>query len=284
MRISAGLALVFLTGMAAADTPDGKIRPMARQDAALIAAAERIDRLALLRPEARPMKPNPNAFVETTDLLSLDADGRMVVLATSGMQRSLRPMLRPRAIVEQAMAKQRAQRRGAVCGDVALQGEAIGYVPGRIKACGIKDAVRVRSVSGIKLSQSAVIDCTTARALKTWVERGVKPAIGTRGGGVAQIRVAAHYACRTRNNQPGAKVSEHGKGRAIDISGFRLLDGTRITLLRGWGSKSFGSALRKMRAVACGPFGTVLGPGSDRFHNDHFHFDTARYRSGTYCR
>ncbi|WP_116599270.1 extensin-like domain-containing protein [Primorskyibacter marinus] len=284
MRVLAGLALVFLAGMVAAEAPDGKTRPMARQDAALVAMAERADRLALLRPMARPMKPSPNAFVETTDLLALDADGTMVVLSTSGMRRSLRPMLRPRAIVEQVMAKRRAQKRGAVCGDLALQGEAIGYVPGRINACGIKDAVRLRSVSGIALSQQAVIDCTTAKALKTWVERGVKPAIGTRGGGVAQLRVAAHYACRTRNNQPGAKVSEHGKGRAIDISGLRLKDGTQITVLRGWGSRSYGNALRKMRIAACGPFGTVLGPGSDGYHRDHFHFDTARYRSGAYCR
>ena len=32
------------------------------------------------------------------------------------------------------------------------------------------------------------------------------------------------------------------------------------------------------------PFGTVLGPNSDRFHRDHFHFDMASYSSGAYCR
>jgi len=30
--------------------------------------------------------------------------------------------------------------------------------------------------------------------------------------------------------------------------------------------------------------GTVLGPEANRFHRDHFHFDTAEYRSGPYCR
>jgi len=39
-----------------------------------------------------------------------------------------------------------------------------------------------------------------------------------------------------------------------------------------------------MHRAACGPFGTVLGPNADRFHQDHFHFDTARHRSGPYCR
>jgi hypothetical protein len=38
-----------------------------------------------------------------------------------------------------------------------------------------------------------------------------------------------------------------------------------------------------MRKAACGPFNTVLGPGSDPFHGDHFHLDTARGR-GPYCR
>jgi len=28
----------------------------------------------------------------------------------------------------------------------------------------------------------------------------------------------------------------------------------------------------------------VLGPEAARYHQDHFHFDTARYRSGSYCR
>jgi len=42
--------------------------------------------------------------------------------------------------------------------------------------------------------------------------------------------------------------------------------------------------LREMHSTACGPFGTVLGPEANRFHRENFHFDTARYRSGRYCR
>ncbi|WP_435311361.1 extensin-like domain-containing protein [Primorskyibacter sedentarius] len=284
MRLVVGLGLVLVAQIAVAKAPDGAIRPVSRSDAIEAAQTKEASRLSSIRPVMRPMKPNPNAVAETTDLVAFGADGTMVVLSTSGMRRSLRPMLRPRAVVERVMAKRQAAKRGAVCGDLDLQGERIGYVPGRINACGIKDAVRLRSVAGVTLSQQAMMDCTTAKALKTWVERGVKPAFGSRGGGVSALRVAAHYACRTRNNQPGAKVSEHGKGRAIDISGVRLKDGTQISVLRGWGSKKNGNALRKMRKEACGPFGTVLGPGSDKYHNDHFHFDTARYRGGAYCR
>lgn len=182
------------------------------------------------------------------------------------------------------MVQRKKQARGAVCGDPALQGESIGLVSGRLGGCGIKDAVRLRSVNGISLSQQALINCTTAKTLKRWVDTSLIPAVGSRGGGVARITVAAHYACRSRNNQKGARISEHGKGRAIDISGFRLRDGSRITVLKGWDTTQDGLLLRKLHKAACGPFGTVLGPGSDGFHRDHFHFDTAAYRSGSYCR
>ena len=57
-----------------------------------------------------------------------------------------------------------------------------------------------------------------------------------------------------------------------------------MTLLTDWNSADDGAQLRQMWRAACGPFGTVLGPEANRFHRDHFHFDTARYRSGSYCR
>jgi hypothetical protein len=174
-------------------------------------------------------------------------------------------------------------RRGSVCGDRHIRGEPVGRVPGRISGCGVKDAVRVSEVSGVRLSTPAVMDCTTAAALKDWVDDGLQPAF-RRMGQVTQMKVAAHYACRTRNNLPGARISEHGKGRAIDLSAFTLQNGQVVSVLGGWRRGSTGKALKKAHASACGPFGTVLGPEADRFHKDHFHFDTARHRGGPYCR
>ena len=196
---------------------------------------------------------------------------------------SLRPSIRPPAIVQQAMARRAERRKGQVCGDPDLQGDEVGFVPGSINGCGVAEAVRLRSVSGVTLSQAAVIDCPTAKALKRWTEKGAIPALRKKGGGLASYRVAAHYACRTRNNQAGGRISEHGRGKAIDISGFVMRDGTTITVLNDWNSRN-GKALKSMHRAACGPFGTVLGPNSDRFHRDHFHFDTAKHRSGNYCR
>ncbi|MBV2359267.1 extensin family protein [Thalassococcus sp. CAU 1522] len=187
------------------------------------------------------------------------------------------------AFASTASEEPRSFAGGGLCGDPVLIGEPIGTVDGK-GACGIDGAVRLRAVGSVALSQPATINCETAKALRQWIDTGAKPAVASRGVQISSLKVAAHYACRTRNHQRGARISEHGKGRAIDISAIRLTDGSEITVLNGWNSKRHGQILRDMHQSACGPFGTVLGPNSDRFHRDHFHFDTAQYRSGSYCR
>ncbi|WP_260003323.1 extensin-like domain-containing protein [Leisingera caerulea] len=173
--------------------------------------------------------------------------------------------------------------KGAVCGDADIKGDEAGTVAGALPGCGVKDAVRVREIAGVRLSQTSLMTCNTARALKTWIHREVETAFGRRNK-VVGLRVAAHYACRTRNNRPGAKLSEHGKGRAIDISGFTLASGETVTVLHGWKKRKTRKKLKKIWRAACGPFGTVLGPEADRYHTDHFHLDIARHRGGSYCR
>ena len=93
-----------------------------------------------------------------------------------------------------------------------------------------------------------------------------------------------HYACRTRNNLPGGRISEHGRGKAIDIAAINLNDGSAISVLDGWRDRRQARVLRQIHSAACGPFGTVLGPDADRYHRDHFHVDVARYSNGAYCR
>lgn len=197
-----------------------------------------------------------------------------------------RPVARPPARPPAREAAGRsgvAATGGGLCGRATLQGEVIGAVPGP-GGCGIDGAVRVTGVSGITLSQAVTLDCPSAQALDTWVRDGLKPAVGTTGGGVASLRIMASYACRTRNNQRGARLSEHALGRAVDIGGYRLANGEEVSVLSDWGRGAHGQALRRMHRAACGPFGTVLGPEANRFHRDHFHFDTARHRGGAFCR
>jgi hypothetical protein len=174
-------------------------------------------------------------------------------------------------------------RRGSVCGDPAIKGRTIPPIAAAMKGCGLADGVEVTSIDGVALSVPARIDCRTALSMRAWVTEGLKPAVGRRGGGVEQILVAGSYACRPRNNQRGQQISEHGKGKALDITGFVLKDGEVLTVLRDWGRGKQGEILAAMHYLACNSFGTVLGPGANRFHQDHFHFDTARSQ-GSYCR
>jgi hypothetical protein len=232
-----------------------KLRPAASPATSSGDAQPLAKSVAPHRPKLRPASEQELAMQQIAD---------SVVLASASavlMGQSLHPALRPDGLEKKAMARRQQIQRGAICGDSDLQGEVVGTVQGKISGCGVDKAIRLKSVAGVRLSQPAVIDC-----------------------GVQTIKVAAHFACRTRNNQAGARISEHGKGRAIDISGFTFRDGSKVTLLEGWRSSKDGPALKKMHKAACGPFGTVLGPNSNRFHQDHFHFDTARYRSGSYCR
>lgn len=259
-----------------------------------------------LRPEARPAAVLTAPALPTPPMTAIPGAS---VAAAPALPAPLRPQARPAGLEQQQAlqqpareetraerrARERAERRaarpggggqvvqgGGLCGVPGLVGEPIGTVHGP-GACGVEGAVRLTAVSGIRLSTPATLDCTTAKALKRWVDGALVPETARRGG-VAELRVAASYACRGRNNQSGARLSEHGKGRAIDISGLTLRDGTSLTLLEDWGSGRDGRLLRSLHRAACGPFGTVLGPNADRFHRDHFHFDTARHRSGPYCR
>ncbi|WP_324753489.1 extensin family protein [Roseovarius sp. Pro17] len=307
-------ALVAAASAAVAGAPETSMRPVARPDTAQTPTAVQtptaiqqtvsepaqmtrpVSRPAgLPRREESPVKMQDRPVAERFSPSGRDRLGdrperiqtpapKTIKQERGGILASLRPLLRPLGVRREAAKRKEMRARGAVCGDPAIQGEAIGRVPGRIKGCGVDGAVKVRSINGVSLSQHAVMDCRTAGAIKSWIAKGMKPAVGGYGGGVAQLRVAAHYACRSRNNQKGAKISEHGKGHAIDIAGFQLRDGRTITVLSDWGGGQKGRILDQMHRSACGPFGTVLGPNSDKFHQDHFHFDTARYRSGSYCR
>ena len=163
-----------------------------------------------------------------------------------------------------------------------FQAEKLGRVDGP-GACGVNNAYRVTEASGILLTTPATLSKRAAERLNFWLSERAIPEVGNKGGGLIAIRVAAHYACRTRNSRPGARLSEHAKGNAIDISAFILADGTILTVEDNWNGPN-SRLMRSLHASACGPFGTVLGPNADRFHQDHFHFDVASYRSGTYCR
>lgn len=176
-----------------------------------------------------------------------------------------------------ATTSEPSPRGNGICGNPTLTGTSVPSIGSRTNGCGVEDPVQITMVSGVALSIPATMDCTTANALAAWVDQGLRPAF--EGTQVVGLQVAGHYICRTRNHRPGARISEHGRGKAIDISGIILGDGRVLTVAGNWN--------RQMRAAyqaGCGIFGTTLGPGSDGYHEDHMHFDTASHRNGPYCR
>jgi hypothetical protein len=134
-----------------------------------------------------------------------------------------------------------------------------------------------------RLSQPGTLTCPMTTALQRWMDEVVQPAARARFGmAVTEVRTMGTYSCRPINNARGNRLSEHAFANAIDIGGFRLADNTIITLARGWhGDLNQQHFLREVHAGACRHFSTVLGPGYNALHYDHFHFDMARHgRSG----
>lgn len=143
----------------------------------------------------------------------------------------------------------------------------------------------IRVPQTVKLHPQANVQRAVGLATAKWVETVVQPAAKKHfGSNIAQLRVAASFACRTRNGVKGAKLSEHGYGNAIDISVFTLANGKKISVAGGWkGKRAERGFLREVNAGACQYFTTVLGPKADRHHQDHFHLDLGKHgKSGTY--
>ncbi|MDF1854484.1 extensin family protein [Pseudooceanicola sp.] len=293
--VSLSVGLLALGNLALADAPSRSLRPVARgqvvagqvipSEVFVDAIAEQGEAAARARVQSQPRpQPRTQAMVGPADPpASVRAPAAAPKKERRGLLSLFRPKQRSPAVEDRARRSGAARRQNMICGDPDIQGVEVGRVSGTLKGCLVIDAVRVQSVAGVDLSTHAVMDCQTAKALKNWVDRGLRPAVGQRGGGIAGLRVVAHYSCRTRNSQKGAKLSEHAKGKAIDIAGIKLRDGSEITVLTGWNERKTRKVLHKAHAAACGPFGTVLGPDANRFHRDHFHFDTASYRGGPYC-
>ena len=125
------------------------------------------------------------------------------------------------------------------------------------------------------VTPQATLACPIVSALDRWIAEAVQPAaLRWFGVPVAEIRQISAYSCRGMNGQPGARISEHAFGNALDIASFKLADGHVITIKGGWrGTPEEQGFLRDVQGAACDTFTTVLAPGSNAFHYDHIHVD-----------
>jgi hypothetical protein len=160
--------------------------------------------------------------------------------------------------------------------------------------CGTPAPIAIAEVAQIRIDPPATVNCDFAKALHGWLSQSVQPmAKKQMGAGVTGIRSASSYACRRRNNASSGKLSEHAKANALDIAAFDFSRTAQITVAGGTGGllqkiglSGKGNFMKTVRKGACRYFNTVLGPGTDRHHGDHFHVDLMPLRPGRFkmCR
>jgi len=209
---------------------------------------------------------------ETSDKIpaSAVAPGRE---ADSKLQPGLQPVMRPPDAVPEELA----------CAERLAKVAHYRPLPRRVvdAPCAVVDLVQLDRVimpdrSTVTLTPAPTLRCGMAEALVDWVRSDVADAAAELGGPLAAITDDDSYHCRSRNNVAGAKLSEHGKGNAIDITAVKLHGGRVFRLTDRTVAKAF---RERVRATACERFTTVLGPG-DPYHADHIHLDLAARSNG----
>jgi hypothetical protein len=149
--------------------------------------------------------------------------------------------------------------------------------------CGDADLVRLEAVmlrdgNRAEINPPAVLRCTMAEAIVDWVRDDLAQlAAFNLGSRLRSVRNFAAYHCRSRNNIIGAMMSEHGKGNAIDVRSITLVNGQTVDPTDVHVSQDF---REEWKRSVCARFSTVLGPGSDGYHENHIHVDLMERRNG----
>ncbi|API60861.1 hypothetical protein BSL82_00315 [Tardibacter chloracetimidivorans] len=195
-----------------------------------------------------------------------------VLLAACGGGRAPTPQPRPQTDIRQClMGLERAGVRYRSLPDRHFGG-----------GCQATGSVQLLDV-GVPVTNLTALTCPMAAGLADWSRTVRQIARERLGSDIAKIESFGSYACRPVNNQTGGRLSEHARANAADIAAFVLADGRRITVEHGWGGTDprVRDFLRMAHRAGCRRFAIGLGPDSDRFHYNHFHFDMGR---GPYCR
>ncbi|MGB7407036.1 MAG: extensin family protein [Pontixanthobacter sp.] len=146
----------------------------------------------------------------------------------------------------------------------------------------------VRSDTGpVGIRNLGPVACPTATSFAAWgrfaVDRAARQILGS---SLVRIDTMGSYACR--NVAGTSRRSAHSRAEAIDIAGFVLADGRRISVRDDWfaGTAQEREFLRIIHRSACRRFGTVLGPDYNNAHRDHFHVERGHggAAGSGYCR
>lgn len=144
--------------------------------------------------------------------------------------------------------------------------------------CHTVGTVRLESLrtdsARVALANLGPVTCTIANQFAGWARFGVdRAAQQILGARVARIETFGSYSCRTVAGT--RRLSGHATANAIDIAGFVLEDGRRVTVLEDWdgGTPAERRFLRVVHASACKRFGTTLGPQYNAAHRNHLHLE-----------
>lgn len=170
--------------------------------------------------------------------------------------------------------------QSACLNDLAATGAAFDLIgqaePGK-GGCTLINGVRLIRTS-VPLNRPVEVTCPLALRLLQFEREVMQPeALRIFGKPLGSINHAGGFTCK-RMTGNGARISEHGHGRAIDIWGFTLDDGTRLSVTDHFRARGReGEYLRQVSRQACRYFSVVLGPNADAAHRDHFHWDIGRW-------
>ncbi|WP_082924513.1 extensin family protein [Croceicoccus pelagius] len=152
--------------------------------------------------------------------------------------------------------------------------------------CSSTNAVTLFHLAGdngrFEVTNAKRIACPLSQTVAAWARYGVdRAARQMLGSGIVRIETFGSYNCR--NVAGSSRRSAHSNANALDVSGFVLADGRRITVKDDWdgGTEMERRFLRVVQASACKRFGTVLGPEYNAAHEDHFHVELG---DGSFCR
>jgi hypothetical protein len=150
--------------------------------------------------------------------------------------------------------------------------------------CVAPDVVRLEAIvlkngTRVAVSPPATLRCTMAEEIVRWVRDDLVAAVRDLGSSLRAIDNYASFDCRGRNNIRGARLSEHGLANALDVRSLRLTSGELVKLTDPYVMRGFREDVKRS---ACARFSTVLGPGSDGFHEDHVHVDLMERAPGRF--
>jgi hypothetical protein len=181
---------------------------------------------------------------------------------------SQRPAAPPRFDVRQCLSKLSAQQAVFTPIEDRYYSSACSTL-GSVKLAALNTDDATVTVTGL-----GPATCAVATPFAAWarfgVDRAAQQILGSR---LVRIETFGSYSCR---NVAGTnRRSGHASANAIDVSGFVLGDGRRITVLANWdgGTPAERRFLRVVHDSACKRFGTTLGPGYNAAHANHLHLE-----------